>query len=1023
MKQKNKKRIFQYWHFILLYLFLINMNVYSQSNQVRGVVVDNNGKPLKGVIVQTKNSLISVFTDNNGEFTLSGADNVELTFFHPDYYNSEARYKFGEKLIVQLAERFFALEQAVLPSRDSLIVAQSQQLTTILHGQQNSRNLIQSISTVNTNQLTTTPSSQFTDALMGRMAGLNMGESNGAPGTDNTGLWYNVRGRGQTVLIDGVERSYTSIDPEQIESVSILKDALSTVMYGQRSSNGIVLVTTKKGEKGTPRISFTAQSSLSSPLKQPKVLSSADYATLYNEAQRNDWGSASGFIPKYSDADIQAYKDGTDPYGHPNVDWYNTVLKKNSSSSRYNFNVQGSAPAVRYFVDVDYMVENGLFKESADNQYNTNAQVERYIARSNVGVDITKNLSMQVNLMGRIQKTNESGNGTGNVFSSLLTTPNNASPVYNSDGSFSGNTNYQTNNLARSIASGYVMGDVRDMTVDVDLKHKLNFITKGLWIGAKGSYNNTGNYKTTRSKNIVTYDGSLTGTRYGTPSDQSNTGAVGDRFRTTYVEGNIGFENNFGKNNISALVVANQQSKIFNGQLPEQYTDYAGRLNYNYDEKYLLEVAGGYSGYNWFAPQNRFEPVWAAGIGWNIHKESFIANNFEFISKLKLRGTYGKTAQANTGYYSYIQQYWVWQNQTGGQYAYYWGNSSALERGSAEANTANPSTHCEKARKLNLGVDLGLWNNKLTFTGEVYKNKLYDLMGTRGKNNALFGTSYPSENIQKFDYWGTELSLTYQNNIRNFNYYISGNISTAQSKVIYNDEVVKDYAYQISTGRPVGATFGYTAIGFLTEDDLKVGSTTPVYGPRSSLRPGDLKYEDRNADGKINNDDMGYISNSKPNIYFGVTFGFKYKGWDASFLLQGQANRRMAVTGDFEWAFGGNGLKNAYEHNLNRWTVETAATATLPRVSLNNPNNQLTPSTFWIKDANFIRLKNMEIGYTLPAALTHKWGIPTARFFVNGLNLLTLSDIYKWRDDMDPEQYGGSYPLTRVVNVGCTIKL
>ena len=1003
--------------------------------QITGVVKDNNGKPLSGVYVKVNGSTANSITNTEGRFTTNGSSGSTLSFSHPDFYGYQARFKNEKNFAVQLSNRYLMNYAGNLSSGDSVVSAQNRKYIEILHGQQPAENVIQSIATVHTNQLTTTPSPQFLQALPGRLPGLNVGLTGGAPSIDGVGLGYNLRGRPLTILIDGVQRSYTSIDPEQIESVSVLRDALSTVMFGQRSSNGIMLVTTKKGDRGSPRISFTAQTAIVQPLKLPQTLDAGQYAQLFNEAQKNEWdpSSTQPAPQKYTQADIDAYNNGTDPYGHPNVDWYNTVLNKTSKLQRYNFNLQGSGSAVRYFVDLDYMQDDGLFKTSDANKYNTNAQVQRYIARSNVGVNITKTTFMQLNMFGRIQQSTQPGqssgtanNGTQDIFNNLLSTPRNAYPIFNANGSLGGNDNFQTSNLwGKTVNSGYHLTNVRDLAVDIQLTQRLDALTKGLWIKAQGSYNNTSNYFTDRGKAFATYAPQPNGSfkQFGTITDQKNGGSAQDRIRVTYLEAALGYDKSAGKHNINTTLLANQQSAVVNGNLPEQYTDYAGRISYNFQEKYFAEYAASYAGYNRFSPGNRFGFFQAGGIGWNIHKENFIKNSIPAISNLKLRATYGKTGQANTGYFQYIQQYRVPDNSQDNAAAYWWGPSASLERGAYQSDLANPNLTFEKAKKLNAGIDIGLWNNKLSFSGEYYYNKMEDLIAVRGRNSVILGTSFPTENIQKFDYWGTDWSLTYQDNVKNFHYFITTNLSLVQSKVVYNDEVQKDFEYQKSTGQQVGLRFGYVATGLFQNYQEINDPKVAVFGPRSSLRPGDIRYQDRNNDGVIDDKDNGVIGSGKPTVFYGATFGFNYKGLDVSFLVQGTRNRQTYLSGDLTWPFGNNGNGNAFAANLNRWTPATAATATLPRVWIGaNQNNQLS-STYWLKDADFIRLKNAEIGYTLPPTLTHRIGIPSIRAFINGLNLLTSSDIYDVRDDIDPEAFGSAYPIPRVINFGINVKL
>ncbi|MEO6732704.1 MAG: SusC/RagA family TonB-linked outer membrane protein [Ferruginibacter sp.] len=903
-----------------------------------------------------------------------------------------------------------------------------QATSPVLFGEQPKSRLVQSVATVYTNQLTTTPSPQFLQALPGRIPGLNITFNSGGPGLDGNGMSFNIRGaRAQIILIDGVERGYQSIDPEQIESISVLKDALSTVMFGQRSSYGIISVRTKKGDVGKPRISFTAQSGIETPAALPKPLLGWQYATLYNEAKQNDAGTMP-VIPQYSQSQIDAYQNHTDPYTYPDVDWYNRVLNKRAGVSRYNLNIQGSGKGFRYFVDLDNMSEKGLFKTSTDNKYNTNSQLDRYAMRSNVGVDVTPVTFVQLNLFGRFQRYNQPGGGVSGILSSLLNTPQLAYPVLNPDGSFGGSDKYQGNvNIwGQAIARGYQFQDVRDIAVDLEVTQKLDVITKGLVLKAKASNNNTAFFTTTRSKNFEVYQYlNNTYAKYGSTTEQTSTGGANERYRIVYLEGSLGYDRTFGKHAISVLTIANQQNRlVFNStNLPEIYTAYSGKLNYSFNEKYIAEGAVSYGGYNWLEPSKRWAAYWAGGVGWNLHKEAFISRNLPFINNLKLRANYGSTGQVNAGYFSYIQTYF--NNATANSsFAYWYGSGSSLERGSGENGIANTGLDPEKAKKLDVGMDLGLWNNKLTITADYFFNKFYDLVAAPTLTTVVFGAGYPLQNYQRFNYWGTDISVTWQQSIKAFNYFVSGNFSLVRSKVVYNAELPKNYDYQITTGMPVGLQYGYTAIGvFKSYDEINNASTAVLpSSPKSSLRPGDIRYLDRNSDGQITIDDQGPIGNAKPAIYYGLNTGFSFKGFDLSVLVQGTCYRQSYLSGDFMNGFGNSGQNNTYEYNLGRFTAATAQTATQPRLWLGNNTNNTQTSSFWLKDNDFIRLKNAELGYTLPEKLSRKVGLASARLFANGLNLLTWGEIYDVRKDLDPEAWGAAYPIMKIFNFGINIK-
>lgn len=931
---------------------------------------------------------------------------------------------------LSLAARAQDTEDTIqVPSPKNILLKQTDE-EPILYGVQKKSRLLQSTATVYTNQLSTTPNPQILQALPGRLAGLNIGFTSGGPGLDGTGMSYSIRGaRNQIILIDGVERGYLSLDPEQIESITVLKDALATAIFGQRSAYGIISIKTKKGDVGKPRISFTAQSGFETPSALPKPLAAWQYATLYNEARQNDVG-ATPTTPAFSQTQIEAYKNQTDPYLYPDVNWYNKVLRKNARISRYNFNLQGSGKGFRYFVDLDKLTHKGLLKTDDDkNPYNTNTQLDRYILRSNLGADITPSTFVQLNIFGRFQRYNQPGGGVSGLFNSLLNTPQLAYPVFNPNGSFGGTSVYgeNANIYGQAIGRGYMFQDVRDIAVDLEATQKLDVLAHGLYMRAKASNNNTVYYSTNRIKNFEVFQYTNNAyTKFGNATEQTSTGGPNDRYRIVYLEGALGYDRSFAKHAITMQAIANQQTRLAysSANLPETYTTYGGNFNYAYNDKYVVEGAMSYGGYNWINPAKRWATYWAAGLGWNLHNERFVKENLLFINNLKLRANYGLTGQVGASYYAYIQTYFNNLTNTNNSVAYWYGPGSSLERSTGENAIANPNLGPEKAKKLNAGVDVGFFNNKLTITADYFYNKFYDLVATPTLTTAVLGAGYPMLNYQKYDYYGTDIAATWQQQEKNFSYYITGNFSMVQTKVVYVAELPRDYDYQVITGQPARPQYGYTAVGlFKSYDEINDAATAVLpAAPKSSLRPGDIRYLDRNGDKVIDVNDQSPIGNGKAAVYYGANLGFRIKGFDFNALLQGTFNRQSYISGDFMNGFGNNGNYTAYEYNLGRFTEATAATATQPRVWLGANTNNTQTSTFWIQENDFVRLKNVEIGYTLPEKLTRSIGKPAIRFFANGLNLFTWAEIYKVRKDLDPESWGNAYPIMKTFNFGINIK-
>ncbi|KAI9451728.1 TonB-dependent receptor [Russula earlei] len=855
---------------------------------------------------------------------------------------------------------------------------------------------------------TQTPS--YGGMLAGRVAGLYTTQASGEPGNDD--ITGTIRGQAPLVLVDGAPQSFPSINPEQIESITVLKDALSTVMLGSRSSGGAILITTKKSAGGaSQRLEFTALQGIQAPTRMPQFLDAYNYASLYNEALANDGKPAA-----FTQADLDAYKNGTDPAGHPNIDWKKQILKNTAPYGRYDLSFSGTAKSVRYFANLDYLNQGGLFQTLSSNTYNTNADYQRYIFRSNVEMDLNSFLTASLNLFGRIQNTNQPGATTATIFSGLLSTPNSAYPIRNADSSIAGSQNYQNNLYAQTMLSGYQPVYERDFKADMTLKGNLDRIAKGLWIKALVAVNAYERETTNRSKSVAVFrpytdpaTGIISYTQYGTNGTQANTISVSSQNRLTYSELSMGYSKKMGNHNITALVMYNNDNRLVNSNLPVNYSGVAGKVSYDYAQKYLVEIAAGYQGSELYPSGKRYGLFPAIGLGWNITNENFLKNRPDWLNNLKLRATYGKTGNANAGYYVY-NQYYV----TGTGYGFGTTVPSSTTTYTQGA-LANPNITWEKAKKLNAGIDADLFSNRLNFTLDYFNENYYDLLQQRGDLSAV-AAAPQLQNIGKDRYNGIELQATWHASKGAFSYFISPNFSILKSKVTYMAEPAYANAWLQHTGQPVGQLFGYVAEGlFQSAADI---SSHAYQG--AGIVPGDIKYKDLNNDGKIDGNDQTAIGSTKPLMYYGLNTGISYKGFDLSVLFQGVANDNLQLTGSGYWGFMNNGLGQAYQQQLNRWTP-TNPNATYPRLWLGNNTNNMAASSYWVHTGNYVRVKNIELGYTFPASLIKKTGLTEARFFLNATNLFTFTS--SALKNTDPEDYNYLYPIMKVVTAGLNIKL
>lgn len=865
--------------------------------------------------------------------------------------------------------------------------------------------LTEAVGYLSGSSLISTPTDNISNSLTGRIAGLFTHQSSGEPGNDQADV--SLRGSSPVVLIDGVPREIYSINPEQIKSVTVLKDALSTALLGIRGMNGAILITTRKGENSPGfNMDFTAQAGVSTPLKLPKPLRAYQYALLYNEALAND-----GLPPLYSPSDLTAYKDHSDPYGHPDVDWYDKILKKSAPFNRYTLDAAGASAHMHYFVSLDYLQQQGLLQGSSENTYSTNTNFKRFIFRSNVGVDLTPRVSMFINLFGRIRDQNEPGGGISSIITALQNTPANAYPVLNPDTTLGGNVNYSNNIYGQSVLAGYTKSVYSDGYADLGLKRSMDDILKGWWVKAMLSYNLTLNQLIDRSKTFETFQmlvdpsaGDTTYQRYGTKSDQKNASSVTDRDNQFYLQASTGYSHQFGHNSLDVMLLYNLDNYTYNSDLPDKYQTLSGKIQYSIRHKYLIEAVTSYSGNNRYRPGDQFGIFPAIGAGWNVSNEDFF-NKSGFITSLKFRASYGLVGNAVAGYYDYIDRY-------GGATGYYFGTSAAAASGRAFKQMQDVTTW-EKALKLDVGADMAVAKNRGMISVDYYRDRLNDLVETRQRSSALLGWGNNIvQNIGRNLYSGLEVTAGWSDKTAAFGYSLSGNFSISDSRVLFNDEPHYPYPWMQKQDNKVGQIYGYVADGFIS----KAGEG-PVLEGYGSV-PGDIRYKDLNNDGVINQFDEKPIGATGPLMFYGATGRFFWKNFGLSFLVQGVANRTLLLTGNQEWEFQNDGKGQAWQHNLDRWTVATASSASYPRLSVGTNVNNDVVSSFWIRSGDYLRLKNVELSYSFNDIRLGKASIRQLRLFLNGYNLLTSSKFQQ----TDPETLAGSYPVQRVVNGGITIK-
>ena len=1035
----NKKSI--RFYFALLTMCMLWGGASNTSAQeigvnanITGKVIDQYGNPVSDVTITMKNSDYKVVTDADGIFKFQYRKADVLCLSHPGLLYKEIKVnklKHSERIFkVTLAEAFIKNQATINGPYES----------------KEKISFLGAASTVYTDQLTSMMGTTILPSLTGRLSGLNVSQYRGARAhqitansrgdlignvplfgegfySDNTEFSVSSRGNAPIVVVDGVQRELYSIDPDAIESVSIQKDALSSMFLGMQSSRGALMITTKEPIKEGFQLSFTGRFGVQSALKIPKPLSGYQYAYLLNEALQND-----GKEPFYSYDDFNKFRMQSSPFTHPDVNWYDELLNNSSTTQSYNLNVTGGNKYAQYFISLGYMGENGLFINPSDNgdSHDTNLSLERYMISSKININITDDFTAKVTLLGRVEEGTQPGVGYGNLLNSIYNTPNNAYPIRNPNGTWGGNVSFDHNLMSQTINSGYITDGARDMLGSINLKYDFDKLVKGLSARMVGSVSIQNRSYIQRSKRSPVYsytidkEGNDVYALYGATQTQSNSFGSVTSYQQMYGQFAIDYDRRFGDHGIRASVMGDTRNVLVNYDLPQLPSNIIADVSYDYANKYFAQIAMSESYYNRYAPDRRWGTFYAFGLGWDMNKESFM-ENVDWMNLFKIRGTFGKTGNGldNTGYYTY-QQTFSSNVATG----YPLGtNLGAGNITTENSPLANPFLTWEKAYKLNLGIDLALFNNRLKLTADYYNDKYFDLLQSRGKSIEIIGQNYPTENIGKVRRFGGELSLTYQDRIKDFNYYVSANWSSEQSKLLYMDEQKVPEEYLRQTGRPVGAIYGLVAEGFFTSREEIENS--PVIDGFNNIQPGDIKYKDMNGDKVINEFDRTVIGGDKPYSYFGIDLGFEWKGLEFSMFWQGAYNRELMLN---DWTLlegfqsSNQQYGQAYENMLDRWTPETAETATLPRLTAGgskyNQGNGWN-SSFWLRSGNFIRLKNISLGYNLPDSFCRNYlGGTRVKIFVNGQNLLTKSAC----DLVDPEVGFTSYPIQRCISTGINVR-
>lgn len=1006
---------------------------------ISGKVVDDKGIPLPGVNIVIEGTTTGTITQLNGEYfiNVSGPEDV-LVFSYVGYMKQSVIV--GDRKVIDIT---------MLPD-----VAILEDVVVVGYGKQKRESVTAAISSVTSNDIARNPVSNVSQSLTGRLPGLTTVQQSGEPGNDNPII--KIRGvstlsegsrSDPLILVDGVPReSMNLIDPNEIENITILKDASATAVYGVRGANGVILINTKTGIEGRkPAINFTSNLSIQNPIKLPQFLNSYEWAVLKNEGLLNDGG-----VEIFPEDLIQAFKDHTNPVLYPDIDWVKEIIRPVSLQQQYNLNISGSSDIVRYFVSVGYFTQDGAYKlpEGLDTDlgFEPNPKAQRYNFRSNFDVNITQDFTASVRLGYINRNLNYPGeSSTDLMFKLMQVQPYSNPPVV--DGKFVNGylndpllqVNRMTSPFGNIIQNGYQTFSDNTLNTNIELRHKLDFITKGLSVRAMAAYDGFYNHEVFRNKKTDEYtiycDDSLPeGYFLVKTTDEGNFGFSEsyDKWRNVYMESSLNYDREFGDHSVTGLLLYNQQKyhdPDLQFQVPQSMMGLVSRVTYNYKSKYLAEFNMGYNGSENFPKGKRFGFFPAYSFGWVPTMEKFFPEN-DILTYLKLRGSYGEVGNDKIGgdRFLYLPSSFSFtsNNTSDGYYFGMYGVNRQRYIGSQEDKIGNPNVTWERAKKMNIGMEMRFLQGKFSFEGDYFQEDRDGILINLQTIPMIVAAELPAANLGKVQNKGFEMQGRWRSNIGNLNYELSGNMSFARNKILFADEPVLEYEWLQETGFSVGQTKAKRTEGLY--NSWQEVNNRPYYGfYGNAVQPGDIKYVDINGDGLINFLDIVPTGFSKiPEITWGSSFRIQFKKFEMYVLFQGAqniwSNFRLSLGNAFQY-----GTRATLKEHVNRWNqerYEAGETITRPRLSNDSalsPNGEAAGySDFWMVDASYLRLKNLELSYRFDNLSLNKIGIESLRIYLNGNNLITLSDV-----DVGDAEMGSNtqmvYPLVRVFNAGINI--
>ncbi|MDX8337553.1 TonB-dependent receptor [Draconibacterium sp. IB214405] len=995
----------------------------EQQDVVSGKVIDDSGAPLPGVTVVVKGTTNGTVTDIDGIYRISDVqEDAVLQFSFVGMKMQEIEVGGQSTINMTLLPDAIGLEEVV----------------AIGYGTQKRATVTGSVVSSDGEEILKTPEPNIANSLIGRLPGLITNNRTGEPGYENTEIL--IRGRSTfgdnspLIVVDGVaDRAggFSHIDANDIESITVLKDA-SAAIYGSRAANGVILITTKRGQSGKPVVKLNSSYGLRQPTVLPDMLNSADYAVALNEIETDIYGRN----PLYNDEQIQKFRDGSDPTNYPNVDWMDETLRTFAPQTQHNLSISGGAERVKYFISTGYQFQDNYYENSASNY-------KQYNLRSNIDIKATDFLDLFANISLRQENRNSPHYGSEAIWRYLvkgdprvnIRWPENGLPVLAPQDDFNPVT-------CADGTMGYQENKQSYVNVDLGFKLDLAFLTEGLALDGGLYIDRSDSFYKHFQKAFFLYGYDVNTDEYFARQYGPNNAALDENMNQNLgitLNGKLSYNRTFNEaHNLSAFVAYEQYEsrydylwgrrqdfvsttieELFAGDKETAQNDgsagetgrmnYFGRVDYSYKEKYLLQFNWRYDGSENFPKGSRFGFFPGASIGWRISEENFWQENLGFIDYFKLRGSWGQMGNDRIARYQFLTTYTFGDNATLG------GDDPASQTGIVQVRNANPNVRWEVSTTTNIGFDSKFLEN-FSLDLDLFKTKREDILA----NGASYvpdytGLSLPAENIGEAETKGLEAVLGYNKSFGEFRLLASGNFSYAKSKIVYFDEPETTLEWQKQTGKSIGAYWLlYDAIGiFRTQEDLD------NYPHLSNAKPGDLIFRDVNEDGAIDgNDKIRPDKTSTPEIVFGLNLGFTYKNFGLSTLWQGATNVWQYVF--FESGSIGNFTQDYFD---NRWTPINT-NADYPRIYDREVTSSAQKNTFFLKDATYVRLKNIELSYMLPESVMQRLPFSELRLYTSASNLLTFTGL----ENVDPETTEGgqgfaawSTPQSRVFNFGLNL--